>query len=83
MDNQAAGVKRHEAVGEREYGVNQTMDDDPKLLGWPLLFGFFGLMISWLILGFFISALILAIVSIAIGIVSFGLGYLVMTLKER
>ena len=59
------------------------MDDDPKIFTTPLLFGFIGLIVSWLILGFFISALVLAIVTIIIGIVSFGLGYLVMTMRDR
>lgn len=63
--------------------MHVTMDDDPKILGMPLLFGFLGLMVSWLILGFFISALILAIVCIAIGIASFGLGYLVMMKRDQ
>ena len=53
------------------------MDEQPY--GVPLLAGFLGLMIGWLIFGFFLDGVVLAIVSIVAAIVAFAGGYVVTT----
>jgi hypothetical protein len=49
----------------------------------PLLAGFLGLMFGWLIFGFFLNGIVLAIVSVIIAIVAFAGGFLVTTMRKR
>ncbi|HVB65220.1 MAG TPA: hypothetical protein VNE17_10850 [Nitrolancea sp.] len=57
--------------------------EDQNIFATPLLVGFIGMGVGWLIFGFFYSALVLAIISIAIGIVTFGLAFVVMKMRGR
>jgi hypothetical protein len=54
-----------------------------QTLGIPLLTGFLGLMIGWLIFGFFINGITLAIVCVVVALVCFGGGYVVTTMRKR
>jgi len=56
---------------------------DEQRFGLPLLSGFLGLMIGWLIFGFFLNGVVLAIVCIVIAIVTFAGGYAVMMMRKR
>jgi hypothetical protein len=49
----------------------------------PLLAGFLGLMFGWLIFGFFLNGVVLAIVSVIIAIMAFAGGFLVTTMRKR
>ena len=63
-------------------GCNSIMDD-MNIYATPLLIGFIGMGMGWLIFGFVYAALTLAIISISIGIVTFGIGCLVVKFKGR
>lgn len=56
---------------------------DEQRYGLPLLTGFLGLMISWVIFGFFLSGVALAIVCIVIAIVAAAGGYAVVLMRKR
>jgi len=56
---------------------------DEQRFGIPLLSGFLGLMIGWLIFGFFLNGVVLAIVCIVIAIVTFAGGYAVVMMRKR
>ncbi|HEX7101042.1 MAG TPA: hypothetical protein VF201_00230 [Nitrolancea sp.] len=56
---------------------------DEQRYGLPLLTGFLGLMISWVIFGFFLNGVVLAIVCVIIAIVAAAGGYAVMMMRKR
>jgi hypothetical protein len=56
---------------------------DEQKYGIPLLSGFLGLMIGWLIFGFFLNGITLAVVCIVIALVALGGGYVVTTKRRR
>lgn len=56
---------------------------DEQRFGIPLLTGFLGLMIGWLIIGFFLDGIVLAIVCAVIAIVCAAGGYAVMAMRKR
>ena len=58
-------------------------DVNEQRFGTPLLAGFLGLMIGWLIFGFFLDGVVLAIVCIVIAIICFGGGYVVTMRRKR
>ena len=62
--------------------MERTQVDEQKY-GIPLLSGLLGLMIGWLIFGFFLNGITLAVVCIVIAIVAFGGGYVFMTTRRR
>jgi hypothetical protein len=56
---------------------------DEQTFGMPLLAGFLGLMIGWLIFGFFLNGVVLAIVCIIIAVLAFAGGYVVSMRRKR
>lgn len=63
-------------------GMERTHVDEQRY-GLPLLTGFLGLMISWVIFGFFLNGVVLAIVCVIIAIVAAAGGYAVMMMRKR
>jgi hypothetical protein len=56
---------------------------DEQRYGLPLLTGFLGLMIGWVIFGFVLSGVVLAIVCIIVAIVAAAGGYAAMMMRKR
>lgn len=60
----------HSHVDEQTYGI-------------PLLAGFLGLMVGWLIFGFFLNGIVLAIVCVVAALIALAGGYAVVMMRKR
>jgi hypothetical protein len=80
MGSRDLGIRSRE---RRSINEMERVQVDEQRYGLPLLTGFLGLMISWVVFGFFLSGVVLAIVCVIIAIVAAAGGYAAVMMRKR